>query len=511
MVGWTAPRAAPPDGGFIDARIDALTVDEQIGKLLFVAFSGTTAAPDVDSLVAEIHPGGVLFYGRNVGTLAQVRALTARIHAFREAPLVGIDQEGGFVARMPEGVPRIPSAMALGATRSKTLAFEAARDSGRCLQAAGFDVDFAPVLDVHPTSFPASIGTRAFSDDASEVAALGAAFIHGASAGGIAAVAKHFPGLGATADDPHEVTPTLRDGELAPFRAAVAAEVPAIMTSHAIMTRVDPKRPASLSPVWHELLRDELHFGGVVMSDALQMEGLPKANGIGVAAVDAILAGSDMVLVGWEPAQRLLIRNALRDAYVRGDISKDRLRKSLHRILMLEQRLRRAPAVQCTSSDVDRRIAASAVTLLKDDGPLLQNDDVLYVGVDGPLRRYFGKAVILPHTIEHPAYFERQLAAAGKPSTIVAAAYNESQLAIVHEARRLLPGARLLFVDLGSPYLLRDLTGAAAHLCVYGAGEPEQQAALDVLLGRARARGRLPISVAGLYRRGAGHDVPQLR
>jgi beta-N-acetylhexosaminidase len=473
-----------------------MSVDERIGHLLFIAFTGTAAGSDLDGAIADLHPGGVLFYGRNIGTLAEVQALTGRIRREPSPPLVGIDEEGGFVTRLPAGIPLLPSAMALGATRSAALAEDAGRELGRCLRASGFDLDFAPVLDVHSKAFQSWIGARAISDDEALVARIGSAFIRGASSSRLVTVAKHFPGLGSAVDDPHETALRLRAPQLGPFRAAIGSGVPAVMTAHAVVTSVDGDHPASISRPWHEVLRRDLRFDGVVMSDALQMEGLPKPAGIGRAAVDAILAGSDMVVTSWIPPERTAIRDALREAYRRGEITDARLRVSLRRILALRRPLTSA-AEGCVSTDISSRIARAAVTLVRGTSPLLRGGAVLFVGVDGPLRRHFASVVLLPRTVEHTSYFEQQLMAARLPQTIVAAAYNASQMAVVRLAHQRFPAAHLVFVDLGSPYLVRDVPLADA-ICVYGAGDAEQEAALDVLEGTRPPLGKLPIrNIAG--------------
>lgn len=483
----------------VDEAIDRMSVDERIGHLLFIAFTGTATDSDLEGALAELHPGGVLFYGRNIGTLGEVRALTRRLHRGPLPPLAGIDEEGGFVTRLPEGIPRLPSAMALGATRSAALAEEAGRDLGRCLRASGFDLDFAPVLDVHSATSQSWIGIRAISDVETLVAGIGAAFIRGASSAGLLTVAKHFPGVGVGVGDPHKTALRLATPQLGPFRAAIAAGVPIVMTAHVVVSSVDNERPVSISRAWHDVLRSDLGFDGVILSDALQMEGLPKPAGIGRAAVEAILAGSDMVVTSWIPPERTAIRDALRDAYRRGEISEARLRMSLRRVLALNRRLTSVPVQPCGTTDISQRIARAGVTLVRGRLPLLEGSGELFVGVDGPLRRHFANAILLPYTIEHTMYFQHQLSAATRPRTIVAAAYNASQMAVVRLAQKKFPAARLIFVDLGSPYLVRDAPGADA-VCVYGAGDAEQEAALDVLQGVTQATGRIPIRNIGARR-----------
>jgi beta-N-acetylhexosaminidase len=503
-------RAQPDPSESIDRVIDSLSVEERIGRLLFIAFSGTTPTADLDAALHELRPGGVLFYSRNVGTEEQLRALTASARRGAYPPLIGIDEEGGFVTRMPDGVPQFPSAMALGATRSEALAFEQGREIAHCLRAAGFDVNFAPVLDVHSTREGSSLGTRAVSDDPAIVGSIGAAFIRGSTTGGVATVMKHYPGVGATADDMHHTTPRMKAGGIAPFRAGIRAGAPAIMTAHAIVESLDGKRPVSISPAWHDYLRRDLRFDGVIITDALQMAGLPKTQGIGRIAVEAILAGSDMVVVGWKPKERIEVRDALREAYRRGEISDARLRTSLRRIRAMHED-RTATSPSCGATDIERRVATAAATLLRRDGELLTNrEDVLYVGVDGPLRRHFEQSVVLPHTIEHLPLFEDRIAAAA-PRTIVGAAFNQQQAAVIRRAHELHPDARLLFISLATPYLVREVPTASVQLCMYGATDAQQEAALQILLARARTPGKLPIGVANLYPRGFGLAAPVRR
>ena len=184
--------------------------------------------------------------------------------------------------RLHAGVPELSSAMAIGATGSADLAFDAGRDLGGCLRSVGFDVDFAPVLDVYAAG--SAIGTRAFSDRPELVATLGSSVARGLAAAHIAAVGKHFPGIGASATDSHDATPVVRHAQLEPFRRAAAAGLPMIIMAHAMAPERDPVHPVSLSPAWHHYLRDDLLFDGVIISDALQMDGLPKESGIGGAA-----------------------------------------------------------------------------------------------------------------------------------------------------------------------------------------------------------------------------------
>lgn len=275
-------------------------------------FEGKNLPARVASMLREGALVGVVLFSRNVDSPRQVRELCREIRAAagqgRPVPLVAVDQEGGRVQRLTEpGFTRFPPARCYSTLRRD--AERAAEAAGEAiaeeLRAVGVDIDFAPVLDVDSRPDNPVIGNRALSNDPAEAARLGVAFLRGARSRGVLPVGKHFPGHGATGADSHETLPVVRDGrrivlarDLLPFRRAVRAGIPALMTAHVLYPALDRNRPATFSPkILVDLLRKRLRFFGVLFSDALEMGAIASLCEIGEAAVRAVSAGCDIPLV----------------------------------------------------------------------------------------------------------------------------------------------------------------------------------------------------------------------
>jgi len=270
---------------------------------------GATLPVELRSLAREFDLGGVILFGRNIETPEQVAELAAEGEALgRELPAwVSVDQEGGRVARLKDPFTKWPPMATLGraGTQSEALAERFAKALADELLAVGITLDYAPVLDIHTNPKNPVIGDRALAERAEDVARLGRVIIRGLQAAGLAACGKHFPGHGDTSTDSHVELPLvehapdrLRAIEFEPFRAAIAERVAFIMTAHVLVPSFDAARPASLSPaIVQQLLRDELRFEGVILSDDLEMKAVSAHYQVPEAAVEAIRAGCDGVLV----------------------------------------------------------------------------------------------------------------------------------------------------------------------------------------------------------------------
>jgi beta-N-acetylhexosaminidase len=276
------------------------------GQLLFAGFPGREIPPDLARLIREGRIGGVVLFSRNVGTPGELRALVRDLHALAPAdePLtVAVDQEGGRVQRMRAPWTEWPPMRALGRrTPEETARF--ARALALEVRAAGFDLDFAPCVDVDSNPDNPVIGDRSFARDPRTVSAHAAAFVRAFQAEGVAACAKHFPGHGDTAVDSHLDLPRLdhdlerlREVELPPFRAAIQAGVASVMTAHVLFPRLDPERPATLSPEVMGLLREELGYDGLVFSDDIEMKAVADRFSIQERGLGALEAGVDAILV----------------------------------------------------------------------------------------------------------------------------------------------------------------------------------------------------------------------
>jgi beta-N-acetylhexosaminidase len=335
-------------------RMTTAVLRNTAAQLFMVGLPGPTLDPASRAFLAEHPPGGVVLFRRNVRSAAQLRRLVAEIHATGPgvAPLVALDHEGGRVHRLPRPFTHFPPAAVVGARGDARLAEAVGRAMGRELRAVGIDLDFAPVLDVWSNPRNRVIGDRAFATEPRRVARLGLALARGLERAGVLACGKHFPGHGASAGDSHYVLPRVRRSrralsavDLVPFARAAAAGVPALMTAHVVYPALDPRRPATLSRlICRTLLRRRLGFEGVLFSDDLEMNAVAAHSTPGRAAVAALEAGCDMLLVCQTlPAARAAIA-AVEAALARGRLDPGDVARSLARIQMLRRRLQPAPA-----------------------------------------------------------------------------------------------------------------------------------------------------------------------
>ena len=281
------------------------------GQRVVIGFDGHSASPDLKRLIRDYHVGGVILFARNVDAPEQVADLVREIQSLaRDAGhdlplLVTVDQEGGRVARLREPWTVWPPLRALGRGGSPELARRMGAALAAELAACGIRWDLAPVLDVDTNPKNPVIGDRSFGDDPELVGRLGVAMIGGLQEGGVAACAKHFPGHGDSDVDSHLALPALdhsrsrlEDVELRPFRMAIEAGVATLMTGHLLVRELDEEAPATLSRrVVQQLLREELGYRGVVVSDDIEMKALADRWPAGEAAVAAARAGCDIILV----------------------------------------------------------------------------------------------------------------------------------------------------------------------------------------------------------------------
>jgi beta-N-acetylhexosaminidase len=289
--------------------------------------------------------GSVCLFGTNVASPAQLRQLTAAIHAASPSALVAIDEEGGDVTRLHHGEGSLhPSAAYLGSLDDVDVTEAVAADIGAQLVAAGVDLNLAPVADVNSNPLNPVIGVRSFGADPDLAARHVAAYTRGLQGAGAGAVAKHFPGHGDTATDSHRALPTitvdvdlLAARELVPFRAAVAAGTLGVMTSHILLPAIDPELPATLSAPVLRLLRDDLGFTGAIVSDALDMAGASSGRGIPEAAVLALAAGVDLLCIGTDNTAEQLaeIVDHVLEAVASGRLDEARVRDAAERVARL--------------------------------------------------------------------------------------------------------------------------------------------------------------------------------
>lgn len=334
----------------VDSMIDKMTLAEKVGQLLVIGVKGTSFSRKMDNLVRNYHVGGVIVMGQNITTTPQMLEL---INAIKEAnesnknPLfLSVDEEGGRVSRLPAGIAKLPTSAQIGKLNDESLSYRAGAYLAEVLNEFGYNMNFAPVLDVNSNPKNPVIGDRSFGSDSNQVAKIGIATMHGMMDNGIIPVVKHFPGHGDTIVDSHKALPKvettmerLRSIELVPFQKAIDEGVDAVMVAHILFPVLDPNYPSSLSKaVITELLRKEMQFEGVIITDDLSMGAIANGYTIPEAAVQSFIAGSDLLLVVRDYDDQINTFNALLTAIEAGEITEERLNESVKRIMMLKEK-----------------------------------------------------------------------------------------------------------------------------------------------------------------------------
>ena len=452
---------------------------------------------------------GALLFARNGESVAQARQLTDALRSSsRDAtPIVAIDQEGGRVARLRDGLAPMPPAMALGAAADLELAQRAGEQVAFDLRRAGVTLNLAPVLDLALDPRNTVIGTRSFGADPQRVADVATAFARGMERGGVQPCYKHFPGHGATAVDSHEALPvvecdeaTLRARDLAPF-AAVASSAGAMMSAHVTVAAFDPRRPATLSPrIMTDLLRGELGFTGALLTDCLEMGAV--GDDPGSVAVEALNAGADLLLFSHSVEGARKAARAIAAAVAGGTLAEARLREALARV----QRLRLVVSAPLPMDavaphpEVGREIARRAVTLVRGIPELdpLVAAAIAFGGNVDALQREAPAIVTFalpldPRNDEITRVLENVARTGRRPLVLARRAHlHDAQAAAIAAIVQRFPDA--VVVSLLEPFDV-PLFPYARHLLANYGDEPVSLGGLaDVLFGGHLAGGVLPIA-----------------
>jgi beta-N-acetylhexosaminidase len=524
---------------------EPFTIETAIGQRLLLAFEGRDDLPaDLLRALREIRPAGVtLFRHLNVETPEQVRRLTALLQAAaRDAGLppllIGVDQEGGQLMAVGDGVTQLPGNMALGACGSADLARRAGEVLGRELAAMGINVDYAPSCDVNLNPANPVIGVRSFGEDPGRVGELAAAMVAGVQGAGVAATAKHFPGHGDTLSDSHDGVPVVQHSvdelqrvDLPPFAAAFGAGVKLVMTGHLAVPAVDGRsdRPATLSPeILQGLLRGELGFQGVVVSDAMDMRAIRQGELFGEDALRAAQAGIDLLLVTGDPADWRRAYAGLLAGARSGTLVGRELRSSFERVMQLKGWLVSAAeqpdlaVVGCAEHrTVADEIASGALTCVRDRAGLLPlrlaADERLAVFLPQPqdLTPADTSSYVTPELARHMRAFHPHVDEflipfapdAGEVGALVERArsyaavvvgtinaYREpAQAALVNAL--LAAGVKTVAAALRLPYDLAAYPAAPTFVCTYSILEPSMRALAAALFGKKDFPGKLPVTI----------------
>ena len=486
-------------------------------------FDGSVVGEKLRTFLRDVPLAGVVLFGRNIETVAQVRALTDELRGILSQPIVAIDQEGGRVARIRDGVEEIPSALAIAAACASAgndqLAAEAGEQVASDLRRAGTNIDFAPVADLALTRMNTVIGTRAFGDDPHRVAQLAGAFAAGLERGGITATFKHFPGHGSTSVDSHLELPvidadeaTLRSRDLIPF-AELLPSARAVMTAHIVARAFEDGRPATVSRrILTELLRGELHFKGVCFTDCLQMDAIAKGIGSERAAVEALAAGADCVLLSHDLELAARTVDGIERAAEDGELPLERLEEAAARVLRLRSALQPPLPLEATAPfpGIGARIGLGAVTVIRGEvraGP----DDVAVSfesptteGVQGAHERHAALSGYA-NVREIRAPLDPRAEEAGRvlaeidgrrPIILMRRAHvYAGQRAAVERILAAHPNA--LLVSLREPFDAFEFPQARSVACTYGDDAPSIAGLAAVLFDGKPARGIFPLNVNG--------------
>lgn len=549
-----------------------MTLRDKVAQMVWPQLYGDYVATDAPAwrrlagLVQTQHVGGVIM---SVGSPLEIAAKLNALQRMSDLPLlVSADLEAGagFRARggyfLPNaidlgGAVFFPPEMALGAAGDTALAWAQGRATAAEGRAIGIQIDFAPVLDVNNNPANPVINTRSFGEIPAAVARLGVAYLRGIEAGGMIATGKHFPGHGDTGINSHLALPVvdasrarLDTVELVPFRAAIDAGVGAIMTFHGSMPALDSSGvPGTLShAVLTGLLRDELHFHGLIVTDAMDMKGVLDLFGAPEAMKRAVAAGADVLLM---PSDVPGAIDAVVQGVHEGRYDEQRIDASVRRILALKRRLR-LPEARLVNLDSARAtvgdsahqalaalVAERSITLVKDSlsqvplGRLNRGARILSVtyahradlgaGVafDAELRRAFPatRAEFVSADETSPDFW-RLLAVADSAQVVVVSSYLAagSTVTTLSAPRGFVEfvealaqrGAHPIVVAFGNPYLLQQVSDVPAYLVAWSGAPVSQRAAARALIGLAPISGHLPISIPPVAEVGGGLTRPSL-
>jgi beta-N-acetylhexosaminidase len=557
---------------FLHHLVDRMTLEEKVGQL-FVTYAYGTTADTTDpadvahnqaelgvdngkALIEKYHLGGVIYFAwsNNVVNPHQIAGLSNGLQRVATAQrtriplLISTDQEHGVVTRVGPPATQLPGNMALGAGRSTGDTYDAGQISGKELRAIGINRDFAPDADVNVNAQNPVIGVRSFGSDASLVSSLVSANVAGYQDANVSATAKHFPGHGDTATDSHYGVPIINHTraqwesiDAPPFRAAIKRGIDSIMTAHIVVPALDPSgTPATLSkPIITDTLRGELGYKGVIITDALTMQGVRDGFGDERIPVLALKAGVDQLLMP-APGKLDIAFHAVLDAVGSGELTEKRIDKSVYRVLKLKMKrgLFHKKNVFVDESKVDAKVGTarhlaraqeitdSTVTLVKDDAdslPLAKDGSkVLVTGasVTPSLAERIGargRAATAFNTGTAPT--DAGIAAAveqAKASDTVVVATNKASASAGQQklvTQLLATGKPVVVVAVRDPYDIAYFTDAPTYLATYSTTAISMESLARVLFGEVQPSGKLPVMIptaadpaVALYPFGHGMD-----
>src|SRR5215471_7109083 len=575
------PEPSPKALKWADKELKHMSIDEKIGQLISIAVNATFLNRDSDAFralqhqVVDNHVGGITLFR---GQVYESVVLMNRMQQLAKEPLlIASDLEAGSGMRFDDTV-NFPWNMAIAATGDPDYARRAGELTGREARAMGIQQIYAPVSDVNNNAANPVINVRSYGEDPHEVARYVSAFVAGAQHAGVIATAKHFPGHGDTATDSHRGLPEidvtrdrLNSVELVPFRAAVDAGVGAVMTGHIGLPLIDPTEvsplpkdvklrptdttedgeivsakgtmPTTLSPVMNAILRNDFHFDGLIVTDAMSMSGLTLYFTQEEASVRALEAGADLLLKPADPDASL---RGVREAVRKGRLTEQRIEQSTRKVLAAkydlglgQQRVTPLDAIDRevggkSATELADNIARDAITLVRNDAKLLPlnlsaasrvfnlaitNGDDRAVVAQPFMNAMARGGVKMDTMVLDDRSSDTEVAKAVQKGAVadvvLVSMYGRVRTGQARSVALPDPGtkalndliarnARIVGISFGNPYILMSFPNLQTYLVAYGDMPSLQEQAAAGLLGRIDIKGRLPISLPGLYPRGTG-------
>ncbi|CRG86080.1 beta-N-acetylhexosaminidase [Talaromyces islandicus] len=518
---------------------------KKVGQLFAAGFHGLTPDTAIKTLIRDYGLGAIVLFRRNVQDAAQLHALTSSLqqeakNAGHEYPLlIGIDQENGLVTRItPPMVPQQPGLMALGATGSDShFAYEVGKATGETLDFFGINMNYAPVCDINSEPLNPVIGVRSAGDNPNFVSRVASATAHGLREGGVVPTVKHFPGHGDTAVDSHYGLPVitktrseLEKCELVPFRRAVAEGIEAVMTAHIALPNIGPQGlPATLSPDALNILRKDMKYDGVIITDCLEMDGIRATFGTAEGALMSLKAGSDSFMVCHTYEVQVSAIERICQAVESGEVPASRIDESLHRLNALKKRYlnwEHALDVLTTERDlgklndrhqeVAKNAYSNAATVVRNEAgvlPIPSSSNVLLLSPGGripsngavdknsPSHMTFVDVLearslsVTEIQYSESSFSDQQWKAVGNADAVILTTRNareaEEQRSVAFELvkRR----KDLIVVATCSPYDFLDDTEIGTYLAIYEPTVEAFSAAVDIIFGKNSAKGALPV------------------
>ncbi len=522
--------------------INSMTLSQKIGQMMMVGFPSDQIDGHFKEIVGRYKAGNIILFTRNLKKKRDIANLNREIQAFMMEhigipALISTDQEGGMVTRLPGEATFLSGHMAIAATTDPENAYRIGQIAGRELRALGINMNLAPVLDVNNNSANPVIGVRSFGEDPQWVAEYGTKFLQGLQQAGIITTAKHFPGHGDTMVDSHLDLPCiphplerLETVEFLPFQAAIRAGVDAIMSAHILFPALEPQKvPATLSKnILTGLLREKMGFGGVVITDCLEMQAIATYFGTAQGAMRAIKAGADLVCVSHTLELQIETAEEIRKAVISGEIPEARIDEAVARILALKERYgilnnpypdeqAVARVVGCDEHiNLAESISTKSITVVKNTENLVpvRESDVFVISpepasltiVEDESKRQtlftevvarglggIGASIPLDPTEE---VIEELVNRAKKHALIIIGTYNANLYLGQQElVTRLGEQGKVVAVSLRNPYDLETFPEITAYLCAYEYTPLSVKSLLKVLKGEVPGQGKLPITL----------------